>query len=64
MGKTLKFFSKTMRPTACIFGMWQCQVVLYIDPANQAPGVQSGQALGLRSYHKLLMEKTLKNILL
>ena len=35
-----------MRPTAYIFSMQQCVVVPYLNPANQAPGVQTGHILG------------------
>ena len=51
-----------MRPTAYIFGIQQCLLVLYINPANQAFGVQTGTALGVKSFHKLIMGKTLKII--
>ena len=48
MGLTSKvFFSETMRPTAYIFSMSQCLVVLYVNPANQAPGVQTGHTPGV-----------------
>ena len=42
--KPLKF-----RPTAYIFDIKQCIVVLYIHPANHAPGVQTGHTLGALS---------------
>ena len=45
IGKTLGIFSETMRPTAYIFSMLQCLVVLYINPANHTPGVQIGHTL-------------------
>ena len=35
-----------MRPTVYILSMLQCLVVPYTNPANQAPGAQSGHALG------------------
>ena len=50
-----------MRPTVNIFSMQQCLVVSYINPANQAPGVQTGQALGVIIPHRLVMGK--KNLL-
>ena len=37
---------------------------LYIDPANDAPGVQNGPVPGDISYHVLTMGKTYKNLLL
>ena len=64
-GKNIKkiFFSKTTRPKAFIFCMKQCLVVLYINPANHAPGVKNGPAPGVISSHRLTMGKT-KNLLL
>ena len=35
-----------MKPTAYIFSMYQCLVVPYINPANQASGHQTGHTLG------------------
>ena len=62
MSKTSKFFfSETMRPTAYIFGIQQCLVVLYINPAYQAFGVQTGTIPGIKSFHRLIMGKTLKS---
>ena len=37
-----------------------CLVVPYINSANQAPGAQSGPTLGMESFHRLIMNKTLK----
>ena len=48
-----------MRPTPYIFGMLQCLVVPYINPANQGPGVQTGPTLGIKNFHRLVMENTL-----
>ena len=49
-----------MRSTAYIFGMKQCLVVPHINPANQAPGVQTGPALGPRVSIDLQLEKHFK----
>ena len=35
-------------------------MVSYINPANQAPGVQTGQAPGIISSHRLIMGKIKK----
>ena len=35
-------------------------MVPYINPANEAPGVQTGHAPGVISSHRLIMEKTEK----
>ena len=40
------FFSETKRPRAFIFCLKQCIVVLFINPANRAPGVHTGPAPG------------------
>ena len=40
----------------------QCYVVLYINPANHAPGVKSGPTLGVISSHILTIGKTQKRI--
>ena len=53
-----------MRPTAHIFSMLQCVVVPYINPANDAPGVQIGHALGVIYSQRLIMGKDLKDLLL
>ena len=45
-----------MRPRAYIFSMWQCLVVPYINPANQARRVQTGHTPVVHMY----MGKTLK----
>ena len=47
-----------MRPTAYIFSVWQCLVVPYIKPANQAPWLQIGHAPGVINSHRLIMGKT------
>ena len=62
MEKTFKkkFFYETMRPIAYIFDMKQFLVVPYLNPADQAVGVQTGPAPGIKSFHRLIMEKTLK----
>ena len=38
------FFSETVKPKACLFSMQQCYMVLYKDPAIDAPGGQSSRA--------------------
>ena len=58
------FFSETTGPTALIFGMWQWLMVLYINCAIHAPGVEFGHAPGVDSLHGLTMGKKLKNLLL
>ena len=40
------FFSETTRPRAFIFCQKQCIVVLFINPANLAPGVHTGPVPG------------------
>ena len=35
------FFSETTRPKSCIFGMQDCHVEFYINPANYVPGVKN-----------------------
>ena len=52
-----KFFSETTRPRAFIFCMLQCVVVLFINPANHAPGVKNGPAPGIISSHRHTMGK-------
>ena len=42
-----KIFSETARPKACIFGMQQCHVELYINPADHATGDKYGPTLGV-----------------
>ena len=49
-----------MRPTAYIFGMYQCLVVPFINPANHTPGVQIGHPSEVFSSHRLIMGKTFK----
>ena len=49
-----------MRLTAYILGIYQCLGVPYINPANQAPGVQTDPFLGIKSFHRC-HGKTLKN---
>ena len=39
-------------------------MVLYINPANHAPGVKNGPALGVISSHRLTVGKTKENLLL
>ena len=39
--------------TTYIFDIKQCQVVPYINPANHAPGVQTGHTLGAIIFHWL-----------
>ena len=46
-----------MRPSAYIFSMKQCLVVPYINPASQAPVVQTGHAPRVIISHRLIMEK-------
>ena len=43
---------------AYIFSMYQCLVVPYINPANQAPGAQTAHAPGVINIHRLIMGKT------
>ena len=47
-----------MRPTytAYTFGMKYCLLIPYIKP----PGVQTAHAPGIKTFHKLIMGKTLK----
>ena len=61
------FFSETTRPKLCLFSMKQfytifnvqhCYAELNINPANHAPGVKNGPALGVISSHILTMGKT------
>ena len=59
MEKLKKKSPVTMRPTAYKLGMKQCLVVPYINPANHAPGVQTSPIPGIKSFHRLMMEKTL-----
>ena len=47
-----------MRPTTYIFSIEQCLVVPYINPANEAPGVQTGHAPGVISSQRLKIGKT------
>ena len=56
------FFSETTRPKACIFSMQQCFMMLYIDTANDDPGVQNGPTPGDISSHILTMGKASKNL--
>ena len=37
-------------------------MVLYINPANQYPGVQSGSVLWIKSFHGLIIGKSFKKI--
>ena len=61
MGKIKKiFFFETMRPTAYIFSMFPHSVVPYINPANQAPGIQTGPSQGIKHFNRLIMGKNLK----
>ena len=41
----MKKFS-TLQPHDCIFDVQQCDVELYINPANHAPGVKYGPTPG------------------
>ena len=65
MGKTLQIFSETISPTAyrLTCSMKQYLVVFYICPANHAPGIQIGHALGVICSHRLIFKKTWKNSL-
>ena len=49
-----------MRPTAYIFSMFPHSVVPYINPANQAPGIQTGPSQGIKHFNRLIMGKNLK----
>ena len=40
------FFSKTTRHRAFIFCVYQCIVVLFVNPTNRGPGFHTGPALG------------------
>ena len=60
MVKSFKIFSETMRPTLYIFSMKQL-VVPYINPANQATGVQTSHAIVMNSSHTY--NQTFKNLL-
>ena len=51
-----------MRPKAFILSVKQCFLVLYINPANHAPGVKNGSTLEVISSHILTMGKTHKKI--
>ena len=51
------FSSETARPKACTFSMQISSMVLYIDPANDAPWVQNGDI----SSHIVTMGKLYKN---
>ena len=53
-----------MRPTSCIFGFGvkQCQVVPYINPANQVPGFQTGLVPGIKTFKRLIMGTKTLNI--
>ena len=44
-------FSKTTRPTASIFSMWQWLMVIYIIYANHSPGDKFGHASVVDSLH-------------
>ena len=61
IGKKLKtiFFSENMRPTAYIFSMYQCLVVPYINPANQALGLQTGHTTGGHIFKQRYIAKEL-----
>ena len=53
-----------MRPTAHIFSMKQSLVVPYINPANHAPGVQTGYIPGGHLHPQTYNGKNLKDLLL
>ena len=50
-----------MSPTAYIFIKYLCLVVPYINPVNQVPGVQTGPAQGIKSFHRLIIGFFLKS---
>ena len=62
MGKTLQIFSETISPTAyrLTCSMKQYLVVFYICPANHAPGIQIGHALGVICSHRLIFKKQME----
>ena len=41
--------------------MQQCLVALFINEATQVRGVQTGPALGIKLFHRLVMKKNFKN---